>query len=391
MQRRKFLAATGATAGGVMLTACVPRTAPNYPSSSGIPFEGTGPFPSGVGSADPTSESVLLWTRVHPEQDSGSGVELEVELSRTPTFAPADVVGMLGTRATSDNDHCVTVDATGLEPGTTYWYRFRYAAGTSVIGRTKTAPSPGTGSSKVRIAAFSCQRYTHGWFTAHADLAALAQNPATDIDLVLCLGDYVYETGFANNVYVPGRNDPIQNAITRQEFRSKYRMYRSDPNLQAVHALYPMINVFDNHDGLDQPGDIQAEGALGAFFEHLPVRSPSPGRIDRSLRWGDSFELFMTDQRSFRDPILESAGRLGTSTTERPEILDPNRTLLGRDQCDWLLNGLVDSTAQWKVIGSQLMFWPWRSLGRVSGQPRGSGTYLNLIQWDGYVAERLKI
>jgi alkaline phosphatase D len=207
----------------------------------------------------------------------------------------------------------------------------------------------------------------------------------------LCLGDYVYETGYADRVYIPGRDDPIQQAVTQDQFRAKYRMYRSDPDLQAVHAAYPMINVFDNHDGLAAPGDNQATGAIAAFFEHLPVRSRLPGRIDRSLRWGDLAEIFMTDQRSFRDQTLEEEGPLGTSTTERPEILDPNRTMLGAEQRNWLLNGLSGSSAQWKVIGSQLMFWPWRSFGRLPGQPRGSGVYLNLTQWDGYVAERLAI
>ncbi|CAN5578630.1 alkaline phosphatase D family protein [soil metagenome] len=388
MQRRQFLGASGAAAGGAFLTACVPRPTPTYPPVSGQQFEGTGPYPAGVGSADPTPTSVLLWTRVHPSVDSGAGVDVEVDLSRSPVFTAADRVATLTVLATEPHDHCVTVDAGGLEPGTTYWYRFRHTGGTSVTGRTKTAPAPGSGSQRVRIAAFSCQRWTQGWYTAHADLASLANNPATDIDLVVCLGDYVYDTGFADKVYVPGREDPIQDALTRDDFRSKYRLYRSDPNLQAVHALYPMVNVFDNHDGMESPGDDQAEGALGAFFEHIPVRTSEPGRIHRPLRWGDSFELFMTDQRSFRDPVLEEGGLLGTSTSERPEILDPDRTMLGAAQREWLLHGISPSTAQWKVLGSRLMFWPWRTLSRFPWQPRGTGTYLNLTQWDGYVAER---
>jgi len=392
MRRRQFLGSTGAVAGaaaaGAFMTACVPRATPSYPPSTGELFEGVGPFPSGVGSADPTPTSVLLWTRVHPQFDPGPGVDVQIELSRSPTFSPSALVATLGTTARAQNDHCITVDAGGLEPGTTYWYRFRHTGGTSTTGRTRTAPAPGSGSQRVRIAAFSCQRWTQGWYTAHADLASLANDPATDVDLVVCLGDYIYDTGFADKVYVPGRVDPIQDALTRDEFRSKYRLYRSDPNLQAVHALYPMVSVFDNHDGMDAPGDVQAPGALGAFFEHVPVRAPEPGRIWRDLRWGDSFELFMTDQRSFRDPTLDETGPLGTSTFERPEILDPNRTMLGVAQRDWLIDGLCESTAQWKVMGSQLMFWPWRTFGRFPWQPRGTGTYLNLTQWDGYIAER---
>jgi phosphodiesterase/alkaline phosphatase D-like protein len=109
------------------------------------------------------------------------------------------------------------------------------------------------------------------------------------------------------------------------------------------------------------------------------------------LRWGDLVEVFMTDQRSFRDPTLPEAGPLGTSTADEPAILDPSRTMLGVEQRDWLVDGLVSSPAQWKLIGSQLMFWPWRTLPRRPGQPRGSGTFLNLTQWDGYSAERSAI
>jgi alkaline phosphatase D len=149
--------------------------------------------------------------------------------------------------------------------------------------------------------------------------------------------------------------------------------------------------VFDNHDGLSAPGDPQAPGALAAFAEHVPVRSDVAGRIHRSLRWGDTAEVFMTDQRSYRDPTLPESSLIGTSTDERPEILDPGRTMLGAQQRAWLFDGLASSTAQWKVIGSQLMFWPWRSFGRLPGQPRGAGVYLNMTQWDGYVAERLAL
>ncbi|MCX6524245.1 MAG: alkaline phosphatase D family protein [Actinobacteria bacterium] len=388
MQRRAFLASVG-IAGGVIAAGCAPRPDPTYPIQTGELFEGIGPYPSGVGSGDPTPDSVLLWTRAHPERDTGQGLFLTTEVSTSPQFGVGQIIAELPALATAQRDHCVTINVTGLQPATTYWYRFRYDGLTSPIGRTRTSPVGGV--DRLRLAAFSCQRYTHGFYTAHSDLAGLAEDPSTDLDLVLCLGDYVYETGYANSVYVPGRDDPIQQAVTQDQFRAKYRMYRSDPDLQAVHAAYPMINVFDNHDGLAAPGDNQAAGAIAAFFEHLPVRSRLPGRIDRSLRWGDLAEIFMTDQRSFRDQTLEEEGPLGTSTTERPEILDPNRTMLGAEQRNWLLNGLSGSSAQWKVIGSQLMFWPWRSFGRLPGQPRGSGVYLNLTQWDGYVAERLAI
>ena len=384
MQRRTFLASLTA-AGGAAVLGCTPRPSPAYPEQSGAPFEGVGPFPSGVGSADPTPSAVLLWTRAHPERDAGNGIQLRVELATDPGFGTSTVWESTAL-ATAARDHCVTVDATGLLPGTRYWYRFSYDGQTSTVGRTRTAPQGGV--EHMRIAAFSCQRWTQGWFTAHADLAALADDPATDVDLVLSLGDYIYDTGFADKVYVPGREDPVQDALTLTDFRSKYRLYRSDPSLQAMHAAYPVVSIFDNHDGMDDPSDPQRAGALGAFFEHMPVRTARPGRIDRSLRWGSMAEVFMTDQRSFRDPTLKEDGTLGTSATARPEIFDPSRTMLGTEQRAWLLDGLGGSTAKWKVVGSQLMFAPFRSFVRLPGQPVNGGVFFNLTQWDGYAAER---
>lgn len=391
MRRRTLLKASAAAAGASVLSACAPRPNPTYPPQSGEPFEGVGPFPAGVGSADPLPDAVLLWTRVHPTLDDGSGVPIVADVSRDPSFSSGSMVRSYEARAVAHRDHCVTLDATDLDPATTYWYRFRVGDATSTVGRTRTAPAPGTRAGHVRIAAFSCQRWTHGWFTAHADLAAMADDPSTDVDLVVCLGDYVYNTGYADRVLIAGRDDPIQDAITHDQFRSKYRLYRSDPWLQAVHARYPMVHVFDNHDGMESPTDPQAAGALAAFFEHIPIRTTEAGRIHRSLRWGDDVELFLTDQRSFRDPVLEEAGPIGTTTVERPAILDRSRTMLGLDQRQWLLDGLAASTTDWRLIGSQLMFWPWRSFGRFPGQPRGAGMYLNLTQWDGYAGERLEI
>lgn len=386
--RRHFLGASAALTTGALIAGCTPT--PTYPSQSELPFEGTGPFPSGVGSADPLPEAVLLWTRIHPTLRDGQPVRVEVEVATQPTFLESSIVSRIDTVADQSSDFCVTVDATGLRPRTRYWYRFHAEGATSPIGRTQTAPREDSRVEKVRIAAFSCQRWTHGWYTAHADLAAMADQDDTDIDVVICLGDYIYETGYADKVHVPGRDDPVQQAVTLEQFRSKYRMYRSDPNLQAVHARYPMIHVFDNHDGLSGPGDIQAAGAIQAFFEHIPVRTTQPGQIYRSLRWGQCVDIVMTDQRQYRDPQPVGSA-LGASTEDNPEILDPHRSMLGLEQRDWLLQQLTQSTATWKVFGSQLMFWPWRIVPRLPWQPRGSGWYLNMTQWDGYVGERLII
>jgi phosphodiesterase/alkaline phosphatase D-like protein len=331
----------------------------------------------------------LVWTRVLPELAGYGALDLRLRVATDPGFSGSSTVADVSVATGPDRDHCLTVDVTGLEPATSYWYRFSARGESSPIGRARTAPAPGD-DRPVRIAAFSCQRYTHGFFNAHADLARLADDPDTDVDLVLSLGDYVYETGYADRVYVPGRDDPVQRAVSVEQFRSKYRLYRADPDLQAVHARFPVVHVYDNHDGLSGPADDQAAGARQAFAEHLPVRFPAPGRIHRRLRWGQ-VDVFMTDQRSFRDPEVPESGPLGTSSDERPAMLDPARTMLGAEQRAWLLDGLRTSDAAWRVIGSQLMFWPWRSLPRLPWQPRGSGVFLNMTQWDGYGAERLAV
>lgn len=302
---RRTLLGAGVGIGSLWAAGCVPT--PTYPPQSGQPFEGVGTFPGGIGSADPTPTSVLLWTRVHPEFDRGEGIAVRVEVATSPAFADRSVVVAREVRAVAERDYCVTVDATGLRPGTTYWYRFASAGATSSLGRTRTAPAPGASGEALRVAAFSCQRWTHGYYTAHADLAARADHPDTDVDLVVCLGDYVYETGYADRVYVHGRDDPIQRAVTREQFRSKYRLYRSDPNLQAMHALYPVMHVFDNHDGLSAPGDDQADGSIAAFFEHLAVRSVD-GRPASGGRCGGA-----TSQRSSSPTSAATAIRPSTS------------------------------------------------------------------------------
>lgn len=388
LPRRAFLgSAAGLTAAA--LAGCVPRPEPSYPPQSGVPFEGEGVFPCGVLSADPSASAVLLWTRVHPERDRGDGCRVLAEVATDPGFGISSVVWSAEAVARPGSDHCVTLDAAGLQPATTYWYRFTHDSHVSRTGRTRTAPVGPT--ERLRLAAFSCQRYTQGWYTAHADLAGLSRSTDTDIDLLLSLGDYVYDTGYADGVYVPGRDDPVQDALTVDDFRSKYRLYRSDPNLQDVHALYPVVGIFDNHDGLTQPGDPQEPGALRAFAEYMPARGAPTGPLYRSLAWGDMADLLVTDQRSYRDGNLQEDGPLGTSTRDHPEILDPDRTMLGAQQREWLLGSLETSDARWRVIGSQMMFWPWRTLGRFPWEPRGTGTYLNLEQWDGYVAERLAV
>lgn len=352
-------------------------------------------FTDGVISGDPTARRVVLWTRVDPSLDRRDGVPVGIEVARDAEFTPSGVVAWHVVEARAERDHTVQLDVEGLEPGTTYYYRFTARGRTSPIGRTKTAPEGGV--DRVRLAAFSCQRVTHGWFPSHRDLAELALDEDTDLDVVLSLGDYVYETEYGDDWLVPGRDTPERpEAATPEQFRRRYHDIRADPDLQAMHANHPVACVFDNHDGRSHPDDPMGDVAIPAFFEQLPVRRFGDStRIHRRISWGDRAEVLLTDQRQHRSPMLEEDpdSFLGTSSADVPEMFDPERTMLGADQRDWLLERLATSTAQWKVVGSQLMFLPWRTEapGDPSPEAPHPGRYLNLVQWDGYQAERDRI
>ena len=187
---------------------------------------------------------------------------------------------------------------------------------------------------------------------------------------------------------MPGRDDPVQDAARLEDFRSKYRLYRSDPDLQAMHARYPWSTCSTTTTGSDGPGDPQAAAARERSSNTLPVREDQPGRIRRSLRWGDLADVFVTDQRPFRDRDARRARDRSAPRREEPEILDPRRTMLGVEQREpahprtgRIQHPMEDPRQPADVLAVA-------NRGRLPCQPHGAGTYLNLTQWDGYVAER---
>lgn len=404
MDRRRFLqfgtaaGVTAAFASGPLAALARGVLPPPMSVATGQRYLAVDEFPSGVLSGDPTDDGVVLWTRIDPTV-AGAGIEVAWEVADTASFVPGSILAS-GTAITDPaTDHTVHVEVDGLGSGQVRWYRFTVAGSTSPIGRTKTLPS-GT-VDRLRLAFFSCERFVHGYYTAHADLASLALDPATDVDLVICLGDYVYEAGPADDVTVAGRDDPDAAQVTLEDFRRQYHLYRTDLDLQAMHAAYPFVGIFDNHDGLSSPADPSGPGAIAAFFEQMPVRTfpGEPTRQHRSFALGDLAELFLLDERQHRDPEPPSdENPLGTSSVAEPSMVDPARTMLGAAQLGWLKDGLAGSTAAWKVIGSQLMFGPLRSqrypdeqTSDDGGLQRNAGRYVNMTQWDGYQAERRTI
>ena len=402
MDRREFLqfgaaAGVGVAVAGRPLMALAGRARP-VPRSlvTGEAYVPVSAFPAGVISGDPDADGVVLWTRIDPVV-AGSGVTVQWEVASDPGFGAGTILKSGSANTAPATDHTVHVEVAGLGAATTAWYRFTVGGVTSPVGRTRTLP---TGSiANLRIAYFSCQRYVHGYFDAHADLAARATDPATDVDLVICLGDYVYEAGPADGVTVAGRVDPDAQQLTLDDYRRQYHLYRTDLDLQAMHAAFPIVGIFDNHDGISDPSDPAGPGSIAAFFEQMPTRrNPTEAnRQYRSFALGSLVELFLLDERQYRDPAPseDSANAIGTSSLEQPEMAAAGRTMLGPDQRTWLTGGLTGSSAAWKILGSQLMFSPLRSERYPDAQAtagdgplRNAGRYVNLVQWDGFQDER---
>ncbi len=356
------------------------------------------PFRHGVASGDPLPDGVLLWTRVTPDPEDGP-VDVAWRVARDHELS--DVVAEGTTTTDASTDYTVRVDPRGLEPSTRYHYAFEALGARSPVGRTQTAPEGAC--DHLRIAVVSCAKYTAGYFNVYARLAE-----REDLDFVLHVGDYIYEYG-NDDPKSPGPRigrsvDPPHEARTLADYRARYAHYRLDPDLQLVHEAHPFVLTLDDHELADdawrggaEKHDPETEGdwvdrrrdALRAWREWLPVRLPPPPdeeRIYRALRFGDLADLLMLDGRTKRDP--QTQGR---------DMDAPGRSVLGREEHEWLLHELDASRATWRLIGNDVM------IGQVFTEflPEELGHPLSEVgiltkrelgpepdQWDGYTAER---
>lgn len=336
-------------------------------------------FEHGVASGDPLDDRVILWTRVTPQESQGE-VRVRIEVASDEKFESVVYSSVKST--TAESDYTIKVDIKGLSAGTAYYYRFRSGETASVIGRTKTLPRGDVDS--VRLAVFSCANYptSHGgYFNVYGHAAETA-----DIDAVVHLGDYIYEYGKApgsgnDNSQGAGRDFPEysdKEILTLDDYRRRYALYRTDPQLQALHATHPFIAVWDdhevandayvggaqNHNEDEGSFDARKEAALRAYYEWMPVRpvkENDSGRVYRSFSFGNLVELFMLDTRlagrekqlSYKDYLDPDTGFNARSFRE--DIGSPERTMLGRDQLVWLQGKLADSTAAWQVLGQQVL------------------------------------
>ncbi len=341
-------------------------------------------FQHGVASGDPLTDRVILWTRC--STDSEEVVDIYWEVALDPEFSRRVGAGWVSSDA--ERDFTVKLDAVGLAAGTTYYYRFRALGRTSPIGRTRTAPSGSP--DRLRMGVASCSRYTGGYFHAYRGLADKA-----DLDLVVHLGDYIYEDGNAGPLRP---HDPPRELSTLEDYRTRYAQYRLDADLQEMHRQHPFVCVWDDHESANNAWkdgaanhDEETEGSWAerraraerVYSEWMPLRDQPGGMIFRHLRFGDLVDLLMLDTRLWgRDRPADSPG-------DRDVIRDPGRTMLGRDQEQWFADRVRDSTARWIVLGQQVIFSPWKTIGAPESE--GGGQILNQDAWDGYFACRARL
>ncbi|REL25493.1 alkaline phosphatase [Thalassotalea euphylliae] len=332
-------------------------------------------FNHGVASGDPLDNAVIIWTRVTPLSAVDS-VSVSWQVATDAEFN--DLVHNGTTDAQVESDFTVKIDLQQLAANTKYYFRFASGETFSPVGMTKTLPVGAV--SQVKLAVFSCANFPAGHFNAYNSAAK-----RDDLDAVIHLGDYIYEYGdggFATqNAAAIGRPLPADNnteCITLEDYRKRYALYRSDPDLQQLHQQVPFITVWDDHeitndawrDGAenhnDGEGDYQVRKAAGlqAYFEWLPIRPMTASdyeRIFRSFQFGDLVNLHMLDTRllardeqlAYQDFIDPTTGQLDAAGFTA--AMSADRSLLGAEQLGWLQAGLTASSATWQVLGQQIL------------------------------------
>jgi alkaline phosphatase D len=333
-------------------------------------------FQHGVASGDPWPESVVIWTRVTTEE--AGPIEVWWEMALDPAFTQRVAGGSAVTSAA--RDWTVKVEAGGLRPGRVLYYRFFYQGRQSLVGRTRTAPAGAV--DHLRFAVVSCSNFPNGYFHVYRRLAEQA-----DLELVLHLGDYIYEYGSSGEG--ERAHQPTNEIVSLQDYRTRYAQYRRDTDLMAAHQQHPWVVVWDDHETTNNswqggaqnhqpetegPWEDRLAAATQAWFEWMPVRDTPDQRIWRRLQWGDLMDLFMLDTRIWGREEQAAFG-------DFRRINAPGRQLLGEDQEDWLLEGLCTSDTRWRVLGQQVMIAPLL----LGANP------LNSDQWDGYPDARLRL
>ena len=325
-------------------------------------------FDYGVASGDPLSDRVILWTHAKL-QDLSDAVNLTWQVAADLEFSKILVSGTA--QASSDTGYTCKVDATGLLPNQTYYYRFKSGLHSSPIGKTKTLPVGAV--SDVKLAVLSCSNYPSGFFNVYSEVAR------SDADVAIHLGDYIYEyaaTGYASEKAVSlGRTSiPANEILTLSDYRLRHAQYKSDADSKQFHASKPLIAVWDDHefandtykDGAENhtpategPFAARKAVALQAYHEWMPIRTGADkSKIYRSFNFGNLLSLHMLDTRSIgRDLQVEITDLINPAkqASALATLSSPTRQLMGIEQVQWLQTQMATSTATWQVLGQQVL------------------------------------
>lgn len=384
VDRRRFLG-TGLAAAAVW---------PMLGTVRAVAFEAD-PFALGVASGCPRPDSVVLWTRLifpdtepDPFADPFAPVErpqhppLDVawEIAHDAAFTRPVVAGI--DRAVPEFAHSVHVEARGLEPDRWYFYRFRCGNAVSPVGRTRTAPLADAQNASFRFAFASCQQFEQGWYTAYRDMAE------RDLDLVVHLGDYIYEVSYGGQ-HVRSHEGGTPTLL--YEYRDRHALYKSDPDLQRAHAAFPWLAVWDDHEvvndygGSVSPTDRYAPAflrrraaAYQAWYEHMPVPPVAAANFDAfrvygHFGFGSLLELTLLDTRQYRAPGP------GEARTDAGAV-----TMLGAAQEQWFDRKMAASSARWSIIGQPTL------VAERDLEP-GPDTRYAMDAWDGYRQARERL
>ena len=400
MERRTWLQLAAAQA--------VCATLPQMAAAQTVAFE-KDPFQLGVASGQPTANSVVLWTRLmptNPMRNPWGEQVLAVDWEMATDAQFSTIAHRGSTTAIPDLSHSVHVDVEGLKENTVYWYRFRSGNAQSPVGRTRTLPGANDTTTPLKVAFASCQRYHAGEFLAYDHM--LADAP----DLVVFLGDYIYEMGASQSERRGTWRYPA-NKIS--DYRELYELAKSDPSLQRMHAACPWLIIWDDHEVMNdyagEPVRIKKETGRVAkrmemgyrtWYEHMPI-SPkrllggTQGLLDNSHelriygthRWGKLANLHLLDTRQYRSPQV-SCGTAGLFKADGCSDLEtPNRHMLGEKQSEWLGQQLANNPAKspegttWNLLCQPAVFSKFVI-------PMFGGV-LNHDNWDGYPAARQHI
>ncbi|MEU8389636.1 alkaline phosphatase D family protein [Micromonospora sp. NPDC048843] len=374
---------------GGLVTAGVAVT-PRQGARAAVPY----PFKLGVASGDPAPDSVVLWTRLAPSPLNADGqggmanadVTVEWQVSTTDRFTSLVASGSVVARYA--DAHSVHAIAGGLAADSDYYYRFRAQGQISPVGRTRTAPAPSAFGRDLVMAFASCAHYEAGYYTAYRRMAE--DNPG----LILHLGDYIYEGGVGSSTV---RQHVGSEIVSLADYRRRYALYKSDPDLQAAHAAAPWLVVPDDHEVENNYANMvrndssptltaaqwtaRRTAAYRAYYENMPLRPASAAignsiPLYRRVRWGQLATFHMLDTRQFRD---DQACGDGWKVCADADLA--SRSLTGATQEAWLLDGLAQRYGTWDILGQQVFF----------AQQLDANGAASMDAWDGYRASRSRI